>query len=154
MEVFYKQEIAAPVETVFEFLDDDEKRKLWMEGLEQISYPDGQPAGDPVGTRFREVLREGGRSVEYEGEVLGYEKPRHLSVQIFREKCFTVTVDYRLQPTEAGTLLEYECRLAFGNIFYRVMGYLFGWLTKRILKKQMAKLKELAEAEALRPAES
>ena len=62
-------EIAASPEVVFDWVDDDEKLPLWLEGLEQIEYPDGVDRNNPVGTRFRHTMRRGRKRVEYEGHV-------------------------------------------------------------------------------------
>mgnify|MGYP003131043483 CR=1 FL=1 len=42
MEITHHQEIIAPVDVVFSYLNDDEKMKLWMERLESVEYPKGK----------------------------------------------------------------------------------------------------------------
>ncbi|NIN68580.1 MAG: SRPBCC family protein, partial [Anaerolineae bacterium] len=57
--------------------------------------PEGQNREQPIGTKFTQRIREGGRITEYEGEVTAYEKPYHLGVRIGSPQ-FSVDVDYRL----------------------------------------------------------
>ena len=141
--------IAAPVERVWELIDDDANLKRWMDGLVDTSYPDGIDRARPVGTRFVQRIREGGRLSEYEGVVTAYDRLRHLGIEI-GNRVFTMAVDYRLATVPEGTRLDYTAVMRRGGGFIRVMTVLFGWLTRKILRKQMAKLKALAEAPATR----
>jgi carbon monoxide dehydrogenase subunit G len=145
MTITYTQHIAAPIERVFAWVDDEEKLRAWMDGLEETIDPEGRGRERRVGTRFRQRIREGGRLVEYEGEVTAYEKPRHIGVRI-GNAMFACEVDYRFAPEGQGTRLDYRAEFLYRHWLARVMGALFGWLTWRILKKQIAKLKAVAEA--------
>ena len=53
-----------------------------MDGLEETSYPDGLDRTRPVGTRFVQRIREGGRVSEYQGIVTAYDPQRHLGIEI------------------------------------------------------------------------
>ena len=44
---------------MFELVDDDEKIKLWMEGLEETIYTSPQDRENPVGGTFKQKIREG-----------------------------------------------------------------------------------------------
>ena len=145
MKATYTIEINAPIERAFDLVDDDEKIKLWMDGLEETTYTSDRDRENPVGTIFKQRIREGGRISEYEGEVTNYDKPNRLGVRI-GNKHFVMRVDYRFTPTEAGTRLDYSAEMVQGNWIVRVVGKLFSWLTHRILKKQMKALKALAES--------
>jgi uncharacterized protein YndB with AHSA1/START domain len=143
--ITYSMEINAPIEQVFACVDDDEQVKRWMEGVEEITYLDPPDRDNPVGTRFKQRIREGGRVAEYEGKVIAYDKPRHLGISL-GNKQFTMQVDYRFAPIDGGTRLDYSAEMIAGNGFVRVMGVLFGWMTRRILRNQMAALKTMAES--------
>lgn len=149
MEIRYQQEIIAPIETVFGFLDDDEKMKLWMEGLESTEYPNGKKEGDPVGTEFIQTIREGGQLQTYTGTVTEYEPPEFLGVEL-QSSAFRIHVTYELTSLGRKTQLDYCCELVFASLFHKIIGVLFCGLTKRILKTQMKKLGELAEQESVR----
>lgn len=139
--------IAAPPERVWALIDDHDNLKRWMDGLEATTYPDGLDRSRPVGTRFVQRIREGGRVSEYQGVVTAYDRLTHLGIEI-GNRAFAMAVDYRLRPVPEGTRLDYSAVLKRGGGFVRVMMVLFGWLTRKILRKQMAKLKALAEESA------
>jgi carbon monoxide dehydrogenase subunit G len=105
-----------------------------------------RPAGDesPVGSRFRQRIREGGRSVEYDGEVIAYEKPRHLAVRI-GGKHFSVEVDYRLSESGGGTQLDYTADVTNTSLIAKIMGIVAGGMTRRIAERQLTRLKAVAE---------
>ena len=144
MRTAYQLDIEAPIGTVFEQIDDDEKLKLWMEGLEETIYPSGCDRQNPLGTKFIQKIREGGRVGEYTGEVIAYEKPTRLAIDIGNRQ-FTVRVDYRLSPTPAGTRLDYSVETVKATWMVRLFSKLFSGFTRRLLDRQMKKLKELAE---------
>lgn len=148
MAITYSQFIATPIERAFACVDDEELLRRWMEGLEETTYPQGRDRARPVGTRFTQRIREGGHVTEYEGEVTAYDKPRHLGVRI-GNGMFSMQVDYRFTPEGEGTRLDYRCEAVTHHWFARVMGFLFAWLTRRILRKQMSQLKALAESSAI-----
>lgn len=147
MAITYEQHIDAPVETVFTFLDSDEKLKTWMEGLEETIYLADYDRDNPVGARFTQRIREGGRITEYDGEVIAYSRPHRLAVKLW-SRHFTAKVDYLLHAEEGGTRLDYSADFEHTSAVARVMGTLFSWLTRGILNRQMAALKRVAEAEA------
>src|SRR5262249_167221 len=144
MAATYSMDVNAPIDKVFDCVEDTEKMKLWMDGLEETTYVTPRDPANPVGTKFNHKIREAGRVQEYDGEVLAYEKPKHLAVRI-GNKYFHAVADYRFTPTHEGTRLDYACEITCHHWFIRIMIWLFSWFTKRILRKQMTKLKALAE---------
>lgn len=139
--------IAAPPERVWSLIDEPENLARWMDGLEETTFPDGADRSRAVGTRFVQRIREGGRVSEYQGVVTAHDRLRHLGIEI-GNRAFAMAVEYRLTPVPGGTRLDYAAAMKRGGGFVRVMTVLFGWLTRKILRKQMAKLKALAEAPA------
>jgi uncharacterized protein YndB with AHSA1/START domain len=139
--------VAAPAERVWALIDDHDNLKRWMDGLEETTYPDGLDRSRAVGTRFVQRIREGGRVSEYQGVVTAYDRLKHLGIEI-GNRAFSMAVDYRLTPVPGGTRLDYSAAMKRAGGFVRVMMVLFGWLTRKILRKQMAKLKALAEESA------
>jgi carbon monoxide dehydrogenase subunit G len=141
----YTLEMNAPIEKAFEAVSDPAKQKIWMEGLEETIYPSPLDSdGNPVGTKFKQRIREGRSVNEYDGEVTAYDKPNHLGVRVGNRQ-FTVLVDYRFASTDSGTRLNYTADLRFHTVIARVMGVLFSWFTRRILDQQMKRLKDVAE---------
>jgi len=146
--ITYSAVINAPIERAFACVEDHDKIKQWAQGVEEIIPLEPWDPANPVGSRFRQRIREGGRLSEFHGEVVAYDKPRHLAITL-GNNAFTMRVDYRfttLNPTQ--TRLDYSADMVSGSWFGRLMGALFRSLTVRILHKQMAALKALAEREA------
>jgi uncharacterized protein YndB with AHSA1/START domain len=144
MRYVYPLEIAAPAEKVFDLIHDPEKHRLWLQGVEETRYIGDHDPDRPVGARFLQKIREGGRVKEYDGEVTAFDRPRHLGIRLSSRQ-FSVQVDYRLTPLGQGTRLDYTADISVSGWFCRVMAFLFGWLAKGILRKQMRALKSLAE---------
>ena len=141
------QEIEAPIETVFDLISDERNLKLWMDGLEETVYTSDIDRENPLGATFIRRIREGRRLSEYRGEVTAHDRPAHLAATI-RSSQFAMTVDYRLEPLAGGTRLTYSAELGEASWIARVFAFLFGWLTRRILRKQVAKLKAVSESRA------
>ena len=137
--------IAAPIERVWALIDDAENLKRWMEGLVETTYPDGFDRSRAVGTRFVQLIREGGRIAEYAGEIVAYDPPAHLGITV-GNSVFRMRVDYRLAEVPGGTRMDYSALMVDAGRIVRFMSRLFGWLTRRILRKQMARLRAMAEA--------
>lgn len=137
--------VAAPIEKVFALVDDAEQLKLWMDGLEETVYTGPVDRDNPVGAAFRRKIREGGRISEYEGRITAYEKPRHFAVTV-GNRHFSMHLTYRFTPVADGTRVNNEAGVTTHTVFAWLMSILFAWLTRRILRKQLAKLKQVAEA--------
>ncbi|GBF25097.1 hypothetical protein MnTg02_00126 [bacterium MnTg02] len=147
MAYVFKQVIHAPIARVWALLDDDEKLPLWMPQLVEINYPDGKNRDAPVGTRFTQKLKEGGRIREYQGEVTAYEAPYLLGVRLFDDN-FAVDMTYRLTGDGDKTTLDYRADVTLNSVIARIMGTLFGWLTKRLVRQLMDNLKRVAETQS------
>jgi Polyketide cyclase / dehydrase and lipid transport len=143
--VTFQIEIQAPVETVFSYLDDQEKQKKWISGLESTEYLSPVNPTNPVGTKFKQRLSEGGRIQEYEGQVIEYKKNNLLGIQL-QHPAFLIGVIYRLEAlTDKSCRLHLTEKIEAKTLFGRFMNILFGRIIKRTLKKQMTLLKDIAE---------
>ena len=144
--------IKAPISIVFEWISDFEKRRQWMEGLEDAEFAQPFDPAHPVGATFRQPIREGGRVVTYDGEIIAYEPPTHFGVRLSNPE-FAMELDYRLSPLdEQATRLDYQVNTTYMSAFARVMGMLFMWLTRRIAYRQIERLRERVESAAQEPA--
>ena len=145
MRVVTTVHIDAPLEKVWPLLDEDKNFKLWMPDVIETTYPDGKPAGDPVGARFAQKIREGGRINTYLGEVTAYEPQRLLGVRLGDERNFSTNVTYRLSQENTGTRLDYACDVHLISWLARIMILIGGPMMRRIVKRHMANLKRVAE---------
>lgn len=136
--------INAQPEHVWELIDDDTKLSSWMPHIVATRYPDGKPADNPVGTRFIQEMRQGDKTVSYEGEVTEYQPGKLLGV-LLRPAAFAIHVVYHVEGDDDWTLLDYGCDVK--PMTWR--GYLMVWYGKkmlnRILDQQLALLKLVAE---------
>jgi carbon monoxide dehydrogenase subunit G len=144
MKSVYSLDINAPPEKVFDLIHDPDKHVLWLQGVEETRHIEPYDPSNPVGARFKQRIREGGRVKEYEGEVTAFDRPQHLGIRLFSPQ-FSVQVDYRLTPEGAGTHLDYSADVTCHSRFVGIIARLFGFLMRGILRKQLLKLKELAE---------
>ena len=145
MRVVTTVDIAAPIERVWPLLDRDENIKLWMPDVIETTYPDGKQEGDPVGTRFEQKIREGGRINTYLGEVTAYEPHSLLGVRLGDERNFSTEVTYRLSAQGRRTRLDYACDVRLFSWLSRIMILIGGPMMRRIVKRHMANLKRVAE---------
>lgn len=144
MAITFQVDIEAPLEQVWALLDDETRLPLWMPEVMETVYPEDRDRSTPVGTTFRQKLKEGGRIKEYEGEVTAYEAPRMLGIRIGDGRFF-VDVTYALSPIGTGTRLDYRAEVVVETLLARIMGFLFRPLTMRILRRHMVNLKRVAE---------
>ena len=141
----YALEIGAFVETVFDCIDDGEKQREWLSGLERTVFPDGRPQGPQAGTRFVQLVRQKGGLAEYEGVILVHQRPRRLCVRV-GNRHFTALVDYRLTANGASSRLDFTCRLLYHTLIGKMAGRVATGSSKRIAIEQLVALKLYAEA--------
>ena len=137
--------IHAPVETVFGLLENPEQRKSWTEGLEETTYTHVPQDGSRVGTTFVERVREGGRITEYSGRLTAFEPNRLIAVEI-GNRHFTMAIRYDLSENNGSCRILYSGEMQPHTLLGRMVGFLFGWLTRKIARKQLGNLTRVAES--------
>lgn len=145
MEITLSQTINAPRQRVFECIYDDSNLKKWVPEFQGNIYPDGFDKNNPTGKPFTHILKEGGRTTNYTGEIITYSPPEKL-VMTITGKSFAMEITYNLvEVTENQTRLDYSVTSTFKNGFIKFIGKVFAGLTKKIVNKQIARLTALAE---------
>jgi uncharacterized protein YndB with AHSA1/START domain len=139
-------DIEAPIGKVFDFINDDTKHKLWLEGLEETIREPGYDRKHPVGSKFKQRIREGKKIEVYDGEVTAFERPKHLGARVYN-KAFSVQIDYRLTHTKKITHLEFSSEVTFHNLAFKMLAGLSGSIMRAVIEKQMKAVKKLIEAE-------
>lgn len=139
-------DIDAPMTKVFDFINDANKHRLWLVGLEETIREPGYDPKNPLGSKFQQKIRDGKKVEVYDGVVTGYDRPRHLGARVFN-KAFSVDIDYRLTKVKKHTHLEFSSEVTFHNLAYKLMAGLSRSIMRAILEKQMTTLKGLIEAE-------
>lgn len=137
-------EIAVPVGRVFSLLERPDRHAQWLGGLEETVYAAPFDPARPMGTRFTYRMRGGRRLVEFGGEITAFEKPRRLGLRI-GNVAFAMDVEYRLTPADGRTRLDYSVEVTNTALATRISGVLMWPATRRLLTKQLKRLKEVAE---------
>jgi hypothetical protein len=137
-------DIFAPIERAFEYISEHEKQKLWMDGLVDVVYDTPFDKENPVGSKFRHRIREAAHITDYNGEILVYDKP-NMIVMTIGNGMLSVEVNYRLISLEKSTHLDYSADMINNSPFTSIMSRLYTLFTKRVLERQMRKLKEITE---------
>ncbi|WP_234396900.1 SRPBCC family protein [Bacillus massiliglaciei] len=111
-------EIQAPIEVIFSYLEDNDKQKEWMTGLEGTEYLTMFESSNPVSVKFKQRLREGNRIQEYEGQVTEYNKNNRLSIQM-NHPSFLINVSYNLQEISPNTSILSIIEEVTAKTFFR-----------------------------------
>ena len=137
--------IDASPEAVFELLADTDRRGEWQAGVETFDYASEFDPSNAVGAAFTQHIREGWRVTEYQGEITTYDPGAAWGARTVGGS-YAMVVEYRLTPVDGGTTVITVVEMDSSSWFVRLMGLLFGWLTRSLGRKHLRKLKELAEA--------
>lgn len=147
MLIEHRTEIHVPPEDLWPFLSEVEHQKVWMKGLVDMQTTQGDGG---AGSRFKMIVKEGGRNAEYDGEVLAYHRPKHLSVRFWGGSLkpgWAMVADYKLAHRGYSTELDYSCRLEIDQVgfFTKLWLPLFKLFGRMWSKAFMKSLKTLAE---------
>jgi hypothetical protein len=138
-------DIQAPIEETFEWVSNPEKQKRWLDHLIHTEYLDTFTGENPVGVRFRQRMRQGGQTREYEGEIIEYYPPNLFGIRLNLSD-LAVEQIWRLEPlTRRSCRLHYKCEIMAENLVSAAKGLLFHLFTRLSLKKQLLSLKRCAE---------
>lgn len=137
-------EINRPAKNVFPLLSGPNLTK-WVHGLTKVEH-EGEMR---VGTKFRHIYQNRGVDyIELQGEVTMYQPDTCLEYTTRAEQNgagFTTIATYRLTESTGRTRVEYLSTSTYRGLFVRLMAPIVTIMGQRMLKKDMAKLKALAE---------
>jgi len=149
MDISFTKEFACPPARLWLFLDEPERLKQWLSGLEEMRHV--KEESGRVGTTFVMKIKEGRKVSEYEGQVTAYETERHLGISFWGGNFppgMVMHVDYRLADLGGRTRLDYVAKMTCSQPlpwWLRLLiplGKLFGRFQ---LKAFMKRLQQLAE---------
>jgi hypothetical protein len=90
-------------EEVFPWIDEPDKAKLWQKGIKSGEIISETP--EKIGTTFREIMEENGKSLEMFGKITDY-IPNKLISFYLESKIHKVQVSYSIEgETEKSTVL-------------------------------------------------
>lgn len=138
-------EIAVAPEDVFPWLADPARRLRWMGALvESESLTEGPPE---LGSRYRDVFEDHGQRIELEAELVEVEPGERLTARLV-SKGFESTSSQRLEADGAGTRLTAAVETRYTMLAARLLAPLVTRHAQKQLETDLARLKELVEAEA------
>jgi uncharacterized protein YndB with AHSA1/START domain len=143
-------EITANAEQIFPWLEEPERMQRWVHGLEHSEYLSPEAPVD-IGTRFRQRMREMGRTVTYEGEVTERTPPGLLGVALAHRR-FRMQIRYQLTSRGPTTHVTYGLHLEALDSTVARMERALGWMLERGARQQLTRLKACVEQEADPPA--
>ena len=135
--------INRPPEDVFAVLSDVRNVPLWSPNtIEERMLTEG-PMG--VGSRRVAVIKSfGGRTMENEAEMVGFEPDRKMVVKSVRSPVpFLITIDF--EPMDGDTRLRWTADIHPGRLL-RPIGPLMAALYRRLFRRDLQRLRDLMNA--------
>lgn len=140
----YSAVINAPVEMVFDFMNNPEKELLWRPELIEVEQTSEGPIN--VGTTFREVMKFMGRKLVTTVEITEYVPNKVSSI-----KTTSGPIPFELrgifEPVEGGTRVTMQIEGKIGG-FFKVAESVVMKLAKKQMVEQFETLKKLLEDQA------
>lgn len=142
-------EIDRPIDEVFRVIS--EEMKEWSLVVVDEESLDGEtgPEGPQVGSRFRTLTEENGKTMVFEGVVTKYDPPTVQAAQLTGD-LFDIESEFRLHSLGDRTGVTHESKV-HGKGWFRVFLMLFGWLFSRMNCKagedELASLKRYCESQ-------
>ena len=146
MHIQLNTEIDAPVEIVWVCITDMEQIRRWLSD-DIVGIDPADPGPLEAGQTSRMQIKEGGRIVEYENEIVRCDEPRQLEV-LMKGKSLgknPMTLNYRLAFANGRTSLQYVATWKPHGLLLRLMSPLISWFGRRNTAQALTRLKSLAE---------
>ena len=144
----YEDVIYAPIDLVFDYVNNDEKIKLWNTMfIENVYDNESDRESNVPGTAFKSVQKMDKKTITVDAVLTEYDAPYKVAVQAVSKEGTSVT-KYFLSREADGTRLIMEASLIPGNIFYKASAKMFGWALKYVYEEQFENLKRYIEEEA------
>lgn len=127
-------------EQVFSWIEEPEKAMLWQKGVKSGEIIKETPG--KIGTTFREVMEENGKTLEMRGEITNFIPGKILSF-FLESRMHRVQVDYSVEggPDQTTVRVDSNIRWKFPvNLFCLVLGKK---IRSNILRQTNAELLEL-----------
>jgi hypothetical protein len=139
-------EIGAPADLIFACVDEPDKIEKWVEGIVDHKYTAARNEANPVGTPFHQRLKQGKRVLEFDGQIIAWEKPTHFGLRI-PTKSYSTDAHFHISPVgQRSSRLEYTLEVTLNSLGAKVIGSLIRMPLGFFVKRQMNRLKHLAEA--------
>ncbi len=133
MRIVYEDEILQPPEKVFPWIADPEKAMKWQKNVKDGVIIKNNPK--IIGTTFKEIIEENGKTLEMYGTITKYRKNRIIGFHIV-SKIHEFDVSYVLERKEDTTIITIEA-----TIHWKFPMNIFSiFFKKKIVEKMMNQL--------------
>ena len=147
MRIAYENEILKPPEIVFPWLAEPEKAMKWQKNVRGGEVIVNKP--EIIGTTFREVIEEDGKSLEMYGTITKYIKNKIIGFHL-ESKIHAFDVSYSVEEIDKGTKVRMEA-LIHWKFPMNIMSLFIGKKMKAEVIKQFDseffELKRICESE-------
>lgn len=144
----YDEVIQAPIDIVFEYVDDDEKIKLWNSlFIENIYEKEEDATLNKPGTKFKTVQKIDKKTMTIDSELVEYEAPFKVVMHSFSREGTSIS-KYYLSREYNGTRLIVESSIVPSNFIYHLATKIFGKMSAVVYDEQFQRLKSYVEDEA------
>jgi hypothetical protein len=109
--------------------------------VESERLTEGPPA---LGSRYRDVFEDHGQRLELEAELVEFDEPRALVVQLTSD-AFDATITQRLEAVDAGTRLDAVIETTYTRLAARLLAGVVTRHAQKQLEADLGRLKELVE---------
>ena len=140
--------IDAPPADVFDYLTDTELMKKWVDGLVEVVPVTEEP--NQIGSRARTIIQQDGKRIEYEDEIIRYEKDSILTIKA-TNRLVTHTSIYRLEPKENDKTQFTFVVKTTNHGFGKLLAPLFRSPIEQKIAEDAQRLKELVEGTSREP---
>ncbi|CAM3891656.1 SRPBCC family protein [Lederbergia lenta] len=143
----FEEVIHAPIDIVFNYVDDDEKIKLWNTLFIENIYDteDGKPVYKQ-GTKFKTVQKIDKKVITVDSELIEYTAPNKIIMHSITKEGISIS-KYFLSRDYDGTKLIVEASIIPSNFYYQLMTKMFRWASKYVFEEQYNNLKTYIENE-------
>lgn len=143
----FNELIDAPIDVVFDYVDDDEKIKLWnTQFIENLYENEEDKLQCKPGTKFKTVQIIEKKTITVDSVLVEYEAPYKIVIHSTTKEGISIT-KYLLAREHAQTRLIVESSIIPSNLFYKLSTKMFAWAGKIFYEEQYKRLIEYVENE-------
>jgi uncharacterized protein YndB with AHSA1/START domain len=136
--------IACPVESLFDYLADERNEPRYNSKMVSAEKVDATPIG--AGTRFRALVRSGGRTAPMLIEITDYDRPHRLVTATTMAQA-DITYVLNFEPVPVGTRMSWSGQVRAKGAF-RLLDPLITWLGRRQEERIWHNMKQHVEERA------
>jgi len=140
MRIAYQNMILQPPEIVFPWVAEPEKAMKWQKNVKEGEIILNKP--DVIGTTFKEVIIEDGKSLEMVGRITKYVKNKVIGFHL-ESKMHKVDVIYSLEEINSNTKLSIEAMISWKFPMNVISLFVGNKMKKNIIKQLESETQEL-----------